>query len=135
MDENLQKFFDDIDKEIEKTPIIIRKFYQLRTYVKSFLRTIKYKFQKLNRGFSDNEIWDLDITISEFVLPRLRAFKHNKSTYPAELSESKWNQILEDIIYFHESVVNKFDYEKLYDKIRIKRGKYYFIKYYESLWD
>ena len=36
---------------------------------------IKQKWQKLTRGYSDEELWNLDSTICEWLLPRLKSFK------------------------------------------------------------
>lgn len=40
------------------------------------LRWFKWWYQKLSRGFSDRELWSLDCTITDFVLPRLKAFRY-----------------------------------------------------------
>lgn len=35
-------------------------------------------FQRRKRGFDDSELWSLDYTILEFILPRLRRFREKK---------------------------------------------------------
>ena len=35
----------------------------------------KYKQQRIERGFDDSELWNLDYTIASFVLPRLKRLK------------------------------------------------------------
>ena len=40
------------------------------------LRWFKWWYQKLSRGFSDRELWSLDCTITDFVLPRLKSFRY-----------------------------------------------------------
>ena len=36
-----------------------------------------FKKQRLERGFDETELWNLDTTILKFILPRLKAFKEN----------------------------------------------------------
>lgn len=38
-------------------------------------RFLKHSYQKLTRGFSDEDIWNLDVTIAKFILPRLKEYK------------------------------------------------------------
>jgi hypothetical protein len=42
---------------------------------------LRMLWQKLTMGYSDEEIWNLHITISEFVLPRLKEFKAQQPQY------------------------------------------------------
>jgi len=39
-------------------------------------RQIKFFFQRRKRGFDDSELWSLDNTIMNMVLPRLKAFRN-----------------------------------------------------------
>lgn len=38
-------------------------------------REKEYKKQRIKRGFDDSELWSLDCTIADFILPRLKEFK------------------------------------------------------------
>ena len=38
---------------------------------------LKNKYQKITRGFTDEEIWNLDNTIAKWLLPRLKYLKEN----------------------------------------------------------
>lgn len=38
-------------------------------------RQAKWATQRVERGFDDAELWNLDITFAKFVLPRLKAYK------------------------------------------------------------
>jgi len=39
-------------------------------------REKKYRKQRLIRGFDSSELWSLDCTIANFILPRLEAFQY-----------------------------------------------------------
>lgn len=65
-------------------------------------RRIKFIWQKWTRGFSDEEMWNLDITISKFILPRLkRHFEINKSV-PYGVDEAEWEEIKKKMIIAFE---------------------------------
>lgn len=41
-------------------------------------RQNKWKKQRKKRGFDDTELWNLDVTIAQFILPRMKAFVKDK---------------------------------------------------------
>ena len=58
----------------------------------------KFTKQRLECGFDDSEVWNLDLTIAKFVLPRIERLKKTFAGYPAFLnSEGEWKKILEKI--------------------------------------
>lgn len=62
-------------------------------------RKIKYRKQRLQRGFDDTETWNLDSTILHFILPRLKRFKELANGYPAALgSFEEWQKKLDKAI-------------------------------------
>jgi hypothetical protein len=82
---------------------------------------------------ADNEdLWNLDHTISEFVLPKLKRFAECAPGYPGNLTQEAWADILSDMIYFHEQVL--LYYMKTDDEPRLIRGRNYFGEYYSALW-
>ena len=114
--------------------------------------------------FKDREIWDLYTTIAKFTLPRLIAFKKRKQGLPMILllndqgvlcedmefqrkGNEKWNNILDQIIWSFEQIVNDSDPEKLdgespeeyWDRLvewttKIQTGLDLFGKYFRCLW-
>lgn len=103
----------------------------------------KFKFLAQNH-FSYEEIWNLDATITQFIIPRLQFFKDNISSYPSQLSFEKWKKILRYMIMFfrvRKSDNDSFWSTRKYIKIAqmkynvYRKGKYYFYKYFENLWD
>lgn len=60
-----------------------------------------YKKQRLERGFDDSELWNLDATIAKFITPRLIAFYenvHETKTHPSEMTIMDWENTLSKMI-------------------------------------
>lgn len=65
-----------------KRPLIGRKYLNrigtngnTRNYLPSRFSDVKYFFQKFSQGFSDKELWNLDMTMIELFYERLYRFK------------------------------------------------------------
>lgn len=91
--------------------------------------------QRINRGFDDSELWNLDTTIIKFILPRLKAFKDYTKSIPYDLkSETEWKDILDQIIlgfelYLESNIADLNDSES-----KIDEAFKLFFKYFKSLW-
>jgi len=94
------------------------------------------KKQILKQGFSDTEVWNLDTTIAKFVLPRLKRLKEIHHGYPHNLTEEKWEEILETMIKGFEIYTKRdeLNWSQSDSKI-IKKSLKYFSKYFLNLWD
>ena len=100
------------------------------------------KYQKQNKefGFDETETWNLDNTIIQFTLPRLKYFRENLIGYPSELTEKKWEKILDKIIWSFEQSVDDYencpstieDIKKYYKKVQ--KGNELFGKYLSNFW-
>ena len=51
------------------------------SFIQEFYNNLVFFFQKLTRGFSDKELWDFDIQLAKYILPRLKKLKENKIGY------------------------------------------------------
>lgn len=105
-----------------------------------------YKRQRLERGFDDTELWNLDYTFAKFVLPRLKRFKEVNQGYPASITYEVWDEYLDKMIYAFENI----DYDdKSYDGVewfdmsqeardvvveKVNEGLDLFRRHYFSLW-
>lgn len=63
-------------------------------FIGKFIKKFQYKllscWQRLTKGYADEEIWNLDLTIAKFILPRLKAFrKMNIHTKPTDMEVDK----------------------------------------------
>ena len=108
---------------------------------------------------TERELWNLDITLTELILPRLKAFKEmDRMGYPViegidpqdeKKTTETWEGILDDMIKGFEAHLQlakdstydgdeDFDYvsqrEEQLDKV-IDKGLLLFAKHYKSLWD
>ena len=46
-------------------------------YLESIRRHLKWFIQRRIKGFDERELWNLDITVAEFILPRFIEFRKN----------------------------------------------------------
>jgi len=86
-----------------------------------------------DRGFSSSELWNLDVTIAMFVLPRLKEYRKKICSFPWTLTVEEYEDILDKIIAAFELVVdNDRDYVS---PEGIQEGLDLFSKYFLTLWD
>ena len=114
---------------------------------------------ELVNGIPTSELWSLDATLTEYILPRIKAFrtmkrhgypglvKDNKtdrdySSDPDECEEAEWENILFDIEKGFEAHSNLIDGDASYsDKEEneaqrlVEKGLSLFAKHYFQLWD
>lgn len=102
-------------------------FSHAKTLETNDKRLKKFKKQRIERGFDDSELWNLDFTIAKFILPRLKAFK--ESGHGIEL------EIIDKIILAFDIKVNgnfhmtDEEYEKWNEGIKL------FSEYFNGLWN
>lgn len=101
----------------------------------------KYEWSKQRKklGFDDRELWSLDHTIAKFVLPRLIRFREVECGYPGNLTEKKWDKILDQMIYSMKAVCDEWKgkislIDAQVEEKRINRGLCLFGKYFRGLW-
>jgi hypothetical protein len=100
-------------------------------------RFFKFTWQKITKGFSDDETWALDYRIAKFISPRLKRFKELDNGHPFDVTSEQWDTILDKTILAFEHLSGK-DSIKVEDyKImseQIDEGLDLFRKYYRDLW-
>lgn len=68
-------------------------------------RQRKKWLKKHNQYINPKDCWNLDVTIADFIIPRLKKFKKDTNGYPATLSSfEEWQNILDKIITAFEYV-------------------------------
>ena len=100
-------------------------------------RSIRFWWQRRTRGWSDDETWCLDHTLAKHIVPRLKRFKELNNGHPGELTEKKWDKILDEMIWtfeFLEDEDKRYGDESAEDWKRIDKGLKLFGKYYYHLW-
>ena len=106
--------------------------FRLRSYTSEF----KHYKQRVVRGWDDSDIWSLDYTISQFVLPRLKGLKEQKGCHPNTLTVQEWDDIMDKMILaFELNIKDTDDGIDKEEREQMKKGLALFAKYYCSLWD
>lgn len=91
-------------------------------------------------GFIPAEFWNLDSTLAMYIYSHLCYFRDNCNVgHPGNMSEDKWNKILDDMITAFKLLIEKdeTDYHSIESKNRQKKIRYglrLFIKYLYDLW-
>lgn len=64
-------------------------------------RSLHFVWQRITRGWSDDETWNLDHAMCTWLLPRLRRFRElGTGSYPGRLETcEEWEAILDHIIW------------------------------------
>lgn len=98
-------------------------------------RRIRFFLQRRARGWDDSETWNLDTTIAEFVLPRLKRFKEVTNGYPGTdefPTPESWDVALDKMIRAFEIVLAGDIGLEEYPEFR--EGMDLFAKHYLQLW-
>ena len=81
------------------------------------------------------DIYSLDITIVEFLLPRLKEFKKTtKFSYPAHLTPEEWSTIIDKFILFFEKYLKNYTFMSIEKDESITEFCTLFRKYFSHLW-
>ena len=100
-----------------------------------------------------HDTYNMDQTLAMIIHPMLVQLKTTKHGYPSELSEERWDQILDEMIWAFGQKVKHIDpFDACHDKCanygdpvckacldetqeRMSNGFKLFGEYYENLWD
>tara|TARA_B110000977_G_scaffold63836_1_gene86798 strand:+ start:2911 stop:3414 length:504 start_codon:yes stop_codon:yes gene_type:complete len=91
------------------------------------------------------DTWSMDDTLAVIILPMLKQLKETKHSYPQELSEEEWDDILDEMIWAFEQKckddwISEYDYKWDSESViahqgRMTDGFRLFGRFYENLWD
>ena len=101
-------------------------------------RQVKWERQREKRGFDDTEIWSLFTTISDFIYPRLIAFKEYKCDYPINLTPENWDEILDKMIFAFKFYSDEYKREEPVSEEtiqKVREGMDLFVEYFRDLWN
>lgn len=114
-------------KQIQKERIDSRK--------KLWLKQFK------NRGWTNKELWNLDVSFANWILPRLIEFKKQTLSYPSKFKNvTQWKKVLQTMIdgftimateneYF---ALPRTDKDKKFKKIKLSMSLFH--EYVYDLW-
>lgn len=95
-------------------------------------------WQHVTRGFSDADLWNLDMTMAKFLFPRLKRYKEHSYSLPEPFTPDEWNAILDKMIKAMDIIANgkwgmpSEQQEKL--EKEVDEGLELFGKYFRYLW-
>ena len=111
----------------------------------NLINKIKYFIQRGKRGFSDEDVWDFNYYLSNVISKGLRQLAENKISYPINLTDEQWTDILYKIVHGLEAPIIADDNVDLeFDEWKKglnealnkeKKALKLFVKYYSNLWD
>ena len=115
------------------------KNYYGFAWSKSLQKKRKKKLQKFYKkhGWDPSETWNLDMTVSAFILPRLKYFRKNLNGYPGAdgWTSERWEKKLDKmIVAFKMKLDDDMDYKEK-DWKKIRKGLKLFAKHFNNLWD
>jgi hypothetical protein len=111
--------------------------YRLDNFIRHTKRFFQFRYQRLVRGFADNEVWNLEYTIAKFALPRMKRLRKISKAYPCNLTPKAWDKIFDEIIYAFEQHLKDFgwlSHLSKKDQKRVQRGFKNFGIYFRDLW-
>lgn len=101
---------------------------------------IKYFFQRKFKGYSDVDYWNADMAIAKYAIPLIKYQKKTNRT-PGGLTQKKWHNILDKIIYSLEHFADEekwchFNTQEEYEEAekKIDAGMKLFAKWFAALW-
>lgn len=106
-------------------------FSHLFTKNRLIKRDLQFYQQRRKWGFDDSDLWNLDMTIAEFALPRIKKFREANFCYPNGTTLEEWNEILDKIIFAFEKITQDKHLE--FPK-EIQEGTELFGKWMQALW-
>ena len=97
-------------------------------------RYAEYREEQKKTGVSPDETWNLDVTIAEFVLPRLKLFKEKTIGVPCCFGTmEEWHAELDRMIRAFELMCDDKAFGSESQK-EIDAGLDSFRKYFQALW-
>ena len=110
---------------------------------------------ELVNGIPTSELWSLDVTLTEYILPRIKAFRTMKrhgypvlvkdiktdkdySSDAAECKDAEWENILFDIekgFEAHSNLISDGSWHDDEAQLMMEKGLSLFAKHYFQLWD
>jgi hypothetical protein len=83
---------------------------------------INWFIQRGIRGYADCDLWDFDFYLSNLKANALVQFKNSLYSYPGNITEEEWDNILDKIIFTFETEakVSSADWLYLSEKDKIK---------------
>ena len=166
MEENIEyQSIGELEEKIRHIQGYRKMYYRVRRFIKDVpynIRKIQWFIQRGKRGWADCDWWGMDYYLISIILPMLKELKKNQHGHPADLTEEKWNKILDEMVEGFEAAeralndeyvdkfqpnwfesnekltketLNKCLEETIKDQKIFKEKMKVFVKYFFGLWD
>lgn len=125
----------------------VERIESVESWLYCRVRSIKFLYQRLTRGFDDSATWSLDDHLAKLILPRLKRFKElNTHAWPGGRGDPSdpatpeaWHGMLDQMIFafeWHANDEKKYcsDYDEA-EYQKVEEGLRLFAKYFGALWD
>lgn len=113
----------------------------MSTRVSRLVRKVRWARQRVTRGYSDLDSWNLNSFLSEVIASVTKDMRENGHGYPYSLTVDEWNQILTKIEagFRAASQLYELDYttadEAAALEATFREGMDLFSKWFHALWD
>jgi hypothetical protein len=77
--------------------IITTPFYRIKWWIKDLCRNTKFGFQRMFRGYDDSDSYDFLHSFIDKNYKLLNYFYKTHKSYPFELTEKQWDDVLQDM--------------------------------------
>ncbi len=146
---------EELEESIKKEPNILEK---TRWFFEDVISKIKYwiayvfvwiglfidyrgSWSAVVKSIKPIQIWEMESTVTEFMLPRIKEFIRSQKELPEDTwnrkysSQKTWISELEAVQYFLETLHNTdLMYSDTFDEEKYDLGREKFGEIYESLW-
>ena len=70
------------------------RWYRIDKKIKQLFKNLKWAWQRINRGYSDLDIWDLDSWLIRLLPQAIRTLESKLSGHPYDMTEEEWQAYL-----------------------------------------
>lgn len=116
--------------------------YTIPRVIREFRFEVKMRYQMLTRGYTDRNVWNMYHDVAKLNIKLLTELRNSHFGSPSNLTEAKWNKVLDKMILGFQSVIDIENLEvnytsKEYKKLEKQRkeGMELYVEYYRDLWD
>lgn len=96
----------------------------------------EYKAQRIENGFDESELWNLDYTIARFIHPRLKQFSEYVISYPTGMTCEEWEDKLKQMVKAFEIIIDDNNWELDNEQVDIvNNGLDLFREHFFNLWN
>jgi hypothetical protein len=94
---------------------------------------VRMTYQRWTRGYSADEVWDLNSHVAAYLVPRLRALRDRTDGFPGDLDEHQWRVVLTDMVDGFEVAASEVNFSED-ERKRVQRALDLFSQHFFSLW-